>query len=124
MASGAYIGNDMMMVDDAAWLSQTLKASCATSLKTDTINGISGLGMTFDIYRRLNPDHYAATHTDVLQPESGAICTMLYSNGMSAATAYDGNDYKTFVMGFPFECITNRNTRNLLMQGIMKYILK
>ncbi len=124
VASGAYIGTDMMVGDDAAWLARTLKTNYAAAVKTDTINGISGLGMNFDIHRRLNADHYAATHTDVLQPAPEAICTMQYSNGYSAATAYNGSDYKTFVMGFPFECITDRGTRNRLMQGIMNYILK
>ncbi|MBM6991720.1 MAG: fibronectin type III domain-containing protein [Prevotella sp.] len=124
LASGAYIGSDMTLENDAQWLSQTLKTSYGATLKTDTIAGANGLGMTFDFYRQLNPDHYAATHSDVLQPETGAICAMQYANGMSAATAYDGSDYKTFVMGFPFECITDKVTRHQLMQGIMNYLLK
>lgn len=124
MASGAYVGSDMAVADDATWMAQTLKTAYATSVKTDTIGGINGLGLSFDFHRTLNPDHYAATHTDVLQPTAGAICPMQYANGMPAATAYDGSDYKTFVMGFPFECITDRGTRRQLMQGIMNYLLK
>ena len=124
MVSGAYVGADMTTGDDADWLARTLKTSYATSLRTDTISGINGLGMNFDFHRRHNATHYAATHTDVLQPGPMAMCTMQYSNGYSAATAYNGNDYKTFVMGFPFECIIDSKARNLLMQGIMDYILK
>lgn len=123
LASGAYIGTDMTLENDAQWLSQTFKTTFGAKLKTDTINGANGLGMTFDFYRQLNPDHYAATHSDVLQPETGAICAMQYGNGMSAATAYDGHDYKTFIMGFPFECIIDKGTRRQLMQGIMNYLL-
>lgn len=124
MASGAYIGADMTLADDATWLSQTLKTTYSTSLKTESIAGASGLGLTFDFYRTLNADHYAATRADVLQPAAGAFCPIVYGNGMPAATAYDGNDYKTFVMGFPFECVTDRATRHQLMQGIMNYLLK
>lgn len=124
MVSGAYIGSDMQSESDATWLTQTLKTSMASPIKTDTITGAFGLGMSFDFYRDLNPDHYAATHVDALNPEAGAICAMQYSNGLPAATAYDGRNYKTFVMGFPFECVINRDNRHMLMQGIMNYLLK
>lgn len=122
--SGAYIGSDMTMEDDAQWLTQTLKTTYSNSIKTDSISGVNGLGLSLDFYRKLNPDHYAATHTDVIQPTNDAICPIQYSNGLSAATAYDGRDYKTFTMGFPFECITDKSMRHLLMQGIMNYLLK
>ena len=85
---------------------------------------MNGLGLQFDFFRTLNPNHYAATHADVLRPEGDAICAMQYSDGQSAAIAYSGNDYKAFVMGFPFECITGAATRNKLMQGILNYILQ
>lgn len=124
LVSGAYLGSDMTQESDAAWLSRYLKTSWGGTIKTDTLTGARGLGMQFDFIRTLNPDHYAATHTDVLQPEGGAICAMQYSDGQSAAVAYSGNDYKAFVMGFPFECITNTSTRNKLMQGILNYILQ
>lgn len=122
-ASGAYIGSDMTTADDASWLGNTLKSSWTSTIKTDSICGVNGLGMTFDFHRQLNAEHYAATHADVINPVSGAACVMQYSNGMSAATAYDGR-YKTFVMGFPFECITDKATRSRLMLGIMNYLLK
>ncbi|MFB9897178.1 golvesin C-terminal-like domain-containing protein [Hallella seregens] len=124
LASGAYIGTDMSSETDAAWLAQTLKASPGTSIKTDSISGANGLGLTFDFFRLLNADHYAATRANVLQPSGGAVCAMQYSNGLTAATAYDGPRGRTFVMGFPFECITDPAMRNRLMQGIMNYLLK
>lgn len=124
LVSGAYLGTDMTQENDASWLSRYLKASSGGSIKTDTLSGVSGLGMQFDFIRTLNPDHYAATRTDVLHPEGDAICAMQYSDGQSAAVAYSGNDYKTFVMGFPFECITDASSRNKLMQGILNYILQ
>jgi hypothetical protein len=124
LVSGAYLGTDMTQEDDASWLSRYMKASNGGSIKTDTLSGVNGLGMQFDFIRTLNPNHYAATHADVLHPEGGAICAMQYSDGQSAAVAYSGNDYKCFVMGFPFECITDTSSRNKLMQGILNYILQ
>lgn len=124
LVSGAYVGEDMMQEDDATWLSRFMKASYGGTVKTDSLTGVNGLGMQFDFYRTLNPYHYAATHTNVLSPEGNAICAMQYSSGQSAAVAYAGTDYKAFVMGFPFECITDRTTRNKLMQGILNYILQ
>ncbi len=124
LASGSYIGSDMTQEDDAAWLSRYLKVGYGGSIKTDTLAGVKGLGMQFDFCRMLNPDQYAATHTDIIHPEDNAFCAMQYSSGQSAAVAYAGNDYKAFVMGFPFECITDRNIRHKLMQGILDYIMK
>lgn len=124
LISGAYLGADMTQESDAVWLSRYLKASYDGTVKTDTLTGVNGLGMQFDFCRTLNADHYAATRTDVLRPEGNAICAMQYSDGQSAAVAYSGSDYKAFVMGFPFECVTDATTRNKLMQGILNYILQ
>jgi hypothetical protein len=36
--------------------------------------------------------------------------------------AYQGSDYRTFIMGFPFECITDRDTRQAIMYAIIKFL--
>ena len=41
----------------------------------------------------------------------------------SSAVAYKGSDYSCFTMGFPFECIINKEARNKLMRGILNYLL-
>ena len=84
---------------------------------------IKGLGMDFQIYRTLNAKHYAATAPDVLRPTGSAICAMQYSDGHDAGVAYSGNDYRTFTMGFPFECIRDRQKRNAIMQGLLKFLI-
>jgi hypothetical protein len=124
LVSGAYIGSDMTDAADSTWLSNTLKVDFSATVKTDTISGVRGLGLDFDFYRLPNEDHYAATHADVLGAQGEAICAMLYGNGAPAAVAYAGSDYKSFTMGFPFECITDPSKRASLMQGILTYILK
>ena len=94
----------------------------------DRQTAISGLGQHFDIYRQPNEQHYAAHHTDILMPAASAnpqqtFPAMVYADGTSAAVAYQGKDYRTFVMGFPFECIADEEMRSKLMYGIMKFLI-
>ena len=124
LVSGAYIGSDMTSNEEADWFNKTLHVSYAGQIKTDSISGVTGLGLNFDFYRNLNADHYATTHADILQPTGNAFCAMTYSNGSSAAVAYNADNRKTFVMGFPFECIKEKAMRNSIMQGILNYLLK
>ena len=47
---------------------------------------------------------------------------MTYSAGnASAAVAYKGNDYRTFVMGFPFESIKEEASRTAIMASILRF---
>lgn len=123
MVSGAYIATDMKDTKESAWLYNTLKSTYGGQICTDTIQGAKGLGQQFDFYRLLNADHYAATHSDVLYPVGNAFCAMQYSNGLSAAVAYKGNDYRCFAMAFPFECIIGQENRQRLMKGIMSFLV-
>lgn len=122
IASGAYIGSDLQHDDERVWLESTLKVAYGGAIHTDTISGINGMGTEFDFYRQLNPTHYAATKCDVLMPVSTAFCPLQYANGMSAGVAYRGNDNATFTMAFPFECIIDRNKRQSIMNGILKFL--
>lgn len=123
LVSGAYIGRDMQRYAERTFLSSVLKTEYegADSIAGDTING---LGMDFIVYRKANPTHYAAASTDVLRPLGNAFCVMQYEGGASAATAYDGQDYKTFVMGFPLECIVDTRQRGSIMAGILAFLMK
>lgn len=131
LASGAYIGADNDSQGDSLWLDQTLHVSYNGTLKTDTINGISGLGIDhFDIYRTLNAEHYCVQHADKLSPSSDAFCTMTYSDGSPAAVGFEARTapsrrtQRTFIMGFPLESITDTATRDNIMRGILAFLLK
>ena len=93
----------------------------ADSLARDTIEG---LGTTFTFYRQLNDIHYAATHPDVLQPVAPAFPAMTYADGYPACVAYDGTDYKAMTLGFPFECIKEEHKREVIMKGILRFLLQ
>lgn len=125
MASGAYVGSDMYDDNDRSWLGQTFNAVGVGQVKTDTITGATGMGINqFDFYRQLNSEHYAVQKADQLNNLGNAFCAMQYSDGSQAAVAYDGNDHKTFIMGFPFECITNETIRGSIMRGILSFLLQ
>ena len=131
LASGAYVGSDNDSKEDSLWLDQTLHTVYNGALKTDTINGISGLGINnFDIYRTLNPDHYCVQHADKLTPTSDAFCSMTYNDGSPAAVAFEGGKdkshqaHRSFIMGFPLESITDVNIRDNIMRGILTFLLK
>lgn len=125
MVSGSYLGSDMQSPEEVRFLGETLKARyIPTSDSIRTSPQVEGLGLQFSFLNSLNGQHYAATHPEVLQPQGEAICAMKYQSGNSAAIAYQGRDYRAFVMGFPFECITEEATRAKLMAGILSYIVK
>lgn len=124
LVSGAYISSDMEDANDKGWLRQTLRLTNGGQIATDTIAGARGMGISnFDFYRQTNSSHYAAQKVDILQPDGNAFCAIQYSNGNPAAVAYDGTNYKSFTMGFPFECIIDKTIRGNIMRGILSFLL-
>ncbi len=122
MVSGAYIGSDMTSDKEKAFLTDVLNVRFENT-NNDLSEVVSGLGLKFDVYRILNEQHYAASHTDVLMPSNvQAFPAMAYSNGTSAAVACKGSRYNTFVMGFPFECIKDDDTKARVMRGILNFL--
>lgn len=125
LVSGAFIGSDMQSAGDSEFLSRQLhlelmgKELNARKQQAEVI----GLGTRFSFHNLLNDKHYAATVTDILQPQYPAYCTMQYADGTSAAVAYDGRDAKTFAIGFPLECIREQKTRESIFRGIMAFLM-
>lgn len=124
LISGSYVGADMSMPAERRYMEDVLKCTY-TGTDKDSLqrNTITGLGTTFDFYRELNEQHYAATHPDVLQPVAPAFTAMIYGDNQSACVAYNGWDYKAMTIGFPFECILSEKKRELLMRGILKFLI-
>ena len=123
LVSGAYIGTDMQQPDEQQFLSEVLKVRL-DGVNRDADGTISGMGTTFNFHRLLNEQHYAATQSDLLMPTNiAAFPAMVYADGTSAAVAYQGKDYRTFTMGFPFECIRDDKMRNKIMYGILRFLL-
>lgn len=122
--SGAYVGSDMQGSDEKKFLSSVLKTTFAGQNRDQVNTKVTGLGTDMDVWRSMNEDHYACVATDALNAVNGAYSAMRYADGTNAAIAYDGNDYKAFVMGFPVECIKEVSKRNSIISGIISFILK
>lgn len=124
LVSGSYIGSDgINSTALQTFQTDVLKVIYNSTLSASSASSVTGLGKTFDIYTSLNENHYAATHPESLNNTVGAFTAMKYANQQSAAVAYDGQDYKSFTMGFPWECIKDRNIRQTLMRGILQFLL-
>ena len=123
--SGAYIGSDMTQDYERAFVADVMKAKFAAANRQPQYDTVKGLGIGFDIIRRPNAVHYAATSVDVMCPMGeGAFCAMQYADASDAAVAYNGNDYRCFTMGFPFECINSLKARQQVMTAVMNFLVK
>lgn len=125
LVSGAYVGSDMTQPHERSFMSDVLKT---TFTGTDTNAGnnmVDGLGLSFDIIRQINDRHFAAASVDRIAACDGrSFAAMRYQDGSTAGVAYDGTDYKSFVMGYPYECINNVRTRQQVMKGLLGFLLK
>jgi hypothetical protein len=109
--------------EEKAFLADVLKVSYEGT-NNDLSGDVRGLGTTFKFHRQLNEKHYAALKSDILMPTTNnAFSTMVYNNQTCAAVAYQGNDYRTFTIGFPFECITDKTLQESIMRGILKFLI-
>ena len=122
LVSGAYVGSDMTSDSEQQFLTNVLKCRYAGCSLADS-GTVKGLGITLDYWNQLNATHYAATSVDILQPVKPAFTAMQYADGQDAAIAYKQGRESVFVMGFPFECIKERQKRSSIMQGILNYLL-
>jgi hypothetical protein len=46
------------------------------------------------------------------------------TTNQSAAVVYNGNKYRTFVAGFPFETIVDEGERNKMMKTVLEFLIK
>lgn len=125
LVSGAYVGSDMnASPGDRAFTENILKYRYGNRLQASGEQiSIRGLGRTVTIPRLPNEQAYPVTSPDCILPASSAFPVMLYTEGeQSAAIAYRGNDYRTFVMGFPLESIREDAARTAIMASILQFL--
>jgi spore germination protein YaaH len=136
LVSGAEIGWDLgragvSSTADVNFFTNVLRAAYAsdsggTGQVTGTAGGfLSGVSIGFN-YTNLLADTYAANWPDVLSAKSGAVTAAVYgasAGGASGAVIqYSNATYRTIVMGFPFETITNEATRATVMTKAMQFL--
>ncbi len=124
LVSGSYLASDMQRPDEQLWLRENLKVSWDGTNANNYNSTITGLGMSFDIYRTINEQHYGAYSPDNILPTGSAYSVMQYADGHSAAVAYKEKNSCVFTMSFPFECIKDSRVRSRIMKGILTYMLR
>ena len=74
------------------------------------------------VFNELNADSYVVESPDAIEPATkDAHTVMRYSeNNLSAGVAYQG-DYKTLVLGFPFESIRTDSEREAFMNAVLTF---
>ena len=123
LVSGSYLASDMQGSDEQTWLRDNLRISY-DGANTDNYNSmVSGMGMSFDVYRTINEQHYGAYTPDNILPADGAFSVLNYADGHGAAVAYKGADNCVFTLSFPLECVKDAPTRSRMMKGIVNYMM-
>ena len=85
---------------------------------------VKGAGTSFRIQGGANESIYAVPSMECVMPVEGAYSAFAYTNGnYGSGTVYRGEDYRTFVLGFPLECVENTDVRTYLMQTIVQSLL-
>ncbi len=133
--SGAFVASDLWnnplapaQKKDTDFATEVLKYKWRNSRAalTGRVNMVnSPLKLSQDSYQyssTLNEKAYIVESPDAIEPATeGAYTVMRYAeNNLSASVAYKG-EYKTFVMGFPFESILDARQREKLMKEIIQF---
>ena len=93
--------------------------ACGT-LTDKTLKTIAGCGLTFDIYREMNPHRYSVPAPTVLTPTaSDAFAILTYADGTYAAIA---QPHRLVRLGFPLESITDRKAMNALTKAFLTFL--
>ena len=136
--SGAYVASDLWcnpltksLESDQRFATEVLKYKWRNSRAALTGNvrmvrsplqlGVGELNYA----NALNAEQYIVESPDAIEPaDSTGFTVMRYpENNLSAAIASQGS-YKTFVMGFPFESITQAFSREKLMKTIIDFFMR
>lgn len=136
LVSGAYVGTDIWngLTDDPARRSfaekqlkytwRTDHASIQGSVKA--VSSPMKLNKSvYTFYNEPNKDFYSTESPDGIEPSSKEAFTfMRYTDSnVSAAIAYPGKNYRTIVLGFPFETIRLSEDRDQLMIQLINFLL-
>ena len=116
LVSGSYLGSIL----PPQLTQNTLKFSHGGSMWGITTGQVSGANSIMTFPTQVNEKSYAVPAPDCILPVSGAYSTHVYTPGnYGAGIAYKGSDYRTFVLGFPFESINEATQRTKVMKAVL-----
>ncbi|MBR8534001.1 hypothetical protein KDU71_00380 [Carboxylicivirga sediminis] len=129
--SGAYVGSDFHLTRDTLakdFAADVLRFKWRTNhavrngqiYATDYVHPVLKGHYTFNT--QPGPDYYAVEAPDAIEPIGiHAVTAIRYKeNNASAGTLYDG-EYKTVILGFPFETVMGEQERTQLMKQILRF---
>ena len=137
LVSGAFVGSDLWdnrvatsNETDKQFATEVLKykwrvGQAATEGRVKGVGEVLGLKkQEFHFHHMPNSTCYVVESPDAIEPAcADATTVMRYSeNGLSAAVAYAGTDYRTCILGFPIEALTSPEELSTLMQQIMHFL--
>lgn len=124
IASGAYLGSDMLSPEDRRFMAQVLKVEHAGSYSSAD-DKIKGFGTSFNFYHSIGEEqHFSAPRVDEFYPIAPAFTSMLYANEGVACVAYNGKDYRSLTFGFPLECIKSKQSFAAIMRASLRFLLE
>ena len=135
--SGAFVGSDLwnsenVLDEDLAFASNILKYRWRVGLAATTAGNVKYVTSPFpmfkgqmDFYNKPNTESYGVETPDALEPlgENSYTIYRYSDNNLSAGVASQTN-YKTCVLGFPFEVIEEEDQRNDLMKSILSFMFR
>jgi hypothetical protein len=132
--SGAYAGSDLWdsenpQESDKEFVMNILKykwraGRAAVEGKVKSVaSPFTSITGDYEFHTKLNPKFYAVESPDAIEPVGNNSYTIFrYSeNNLSSGVAYSGPDYKTLILGFPYETIKNEYSRDMLMKEILEF---
>ena len=93
------------------------------SVSDRTLQTVSGCGLTFDIWRDMNPVSYPVPSVTAIEPTDNAFPILQYNNGYSAAIASD-KQKRYIKLGFPLESMKDHTKLKQLITAFMAFLRK
>ncbi|WP_430814834.1 hypothetical protein [Carboxylicivirga sp. RSCT41] len=132
--SGAYVGSDIKLNNDTLandFAADVLRFKWRTNhaVKKGSVCSTDYAAPVFKGQFEFNTSHsqeyYTVEAPDGIEPVGiNAVTAFRYSeNNVSAGTLYNG-EYKTVILGFPFETVMNEKERDKLMKQILTFFFK
>ena len=130
--SGAYVGTDMQLSHSDSTAIRFAANHLRFRPRTNHVVSTGSLYATdasaphftgnFSFNADYSPDIYSVEAPDAIEPAGpGASTAFRYrENNTSAGIMYAGN-YKTVILGFPFETITSEEERDSLMNQVLRF---
>jgi hypothetical protein len=140
--SGAFIGTDLWQnrlvegkKSDKDFAQNILKykwredrATCEDGIKFVS-SPLTNQKSMFTFWNKPNEESYVVESPDAIDPADDCAYTAFRytENNMSAGVVFKGNgtdNWRTVVLGFPFESVKDTNVRDNIMQKILDFLLK